>query len=92
MKQKDKTNLEKSVTRSLDGDNEDLFPYFAYLLQDLWEIGASPAIIKKLLRKNTDDKEKMQILDLGCGKGAVSIQLAKQFDCQCLLLHLPIRH
>ena len=84
MEPNNQNNLEKSVTNSLDGKNENLYPYFSYLLQDLWEIGASPAVIIKLLKNHADPENLLQVLDLGCGKGAVSIQLAQHFNCHCL--------
>jgi cyclopropane fatty-acyl-phospholipid synthase-like methyltransferase len=52
------------------------------LLQDLWEIGASPEIVIKLLKESEVVKTDSKILDLGCGKGAVLIKLVKEFGCQ----------
>ncbi|MDN5202674.1 methyltransferase domain-containing protein [Fulvivirgaceae bacterium BMA10] len=76
--------LEKSVVTSMDGSDNELFPFLPYILQDLWEIGASPEIIINLVRKHTTNYSNLSALDLGCGKGAVSIKLAKEFDCNCL--------
>ena len=72
-------DLEKSIVASLDGRDKKLLPYFPYLMQDLWEIGASPEVIAELIKKHGLDKKK-KILDLGCGKGAVSVKLAREFD------------
>ena len=76
-------DIKKSITVSLDGQDEELFPYLPYLLQDLWEIGASPDVMIALLEKHRlQQKPQLKILDLGCGKGAVSIRLAEAFACQ----------
>ncbi len=79
-----KKSLEESVVASMDGSENELFPFLPYILQDLWEIGASPEVIIKLVQKHTNDYSNLSILDLGCGKGAVSIKLAKEFNCTCL--------
>jgi len=74
--------VKKSIVKSLDGLEFGLFPYLSYLLQDLWEIGASPEIVIKLLKESDVVKKNSKILDLGCGKGAVLIKLVKEFGCQ----------
>jgi ubiquinone/menaquinone biosynthesis C-methylase UbiE len=74
--------VKKSIVKSLDGLEFGLFPYLSYLLQDLWEIGASPDIIIDLVKKHDSLKKESRILDLGCGKGAVLIRLVKEFGCQ----------
>ncbi len=72
--------ITKSVVDSLDGQDEALLPYLPYLLQDLWEIGASPEAIIALLKKHQiHQQSQCSIIDLGCGKGAISIRLAKEF-------------
>ncbi|MBN1478952.1 methyltransferase domain-containing protein [candidate division KSB1 bacterium] len=75
-------DLKTSIVRSLDGQNEALFPHLAYLLQDLWEIGASPGHFIQLICKNDLENKIAKAVDLGCGKGAVAIQLAKNFGWQ----------
>jgi SAM-dependent methyltransferase len=75
--------IEESVVTAMDGTDSHLFPYLPYILQDLWEIGSSPEIIIELVRKHTNDYSSLRILDLGCGKGAVSIKMAKEFKCHC---------
>jgi SAM-dependent methyltransferase len=76
-------NLDESVVESLDGFQTELLPYLPYLLQDLWEIGADPntmlSLIKQYIRL-----DKLNILDLGCGKGAVSIKIAQEINCTIL--------
>ena len=77
-------SLEESVVTAMDGSDSGLFPFLPYILQDLWEIGASPEVIIELVRKHMNNYFSLSILDLGCGKGAVSIKLAKEFNCTCL--------
>jgi len=76
-------SLEESVTIAMDGTDAELFPYLPYILQDLWEIGAVPELIIEAVEKHQSDYSNLNILDLGCGKGAVSIKMAKELQCQC---------
>lgn len=69
--------IRKSVVESLDGAEIELFPYLAYILQDFWEIGSDPSVMLTLINENIE-KRKLKVLDLGCGKGAVSINIAKE--------------
>ncbi len=63
------------VAKGFDATPE-LIPFIPYLLQDLFELGSSPKIIIEIL-KSLDLKNDSTILDLACGKGAVSIQISK---------------
>lgn len=76
------SELNKSIIKSLDGQDTGLLPYIPYLLQDLWEIGSAPEIINRLIKKHNCLNIKSKVLDLGCGKGAVAVNLAKEFECQ----------
>lgn len=76
-------SLAESVVTAMDGTDSKLFPYLAYILQDLWEIGASSKVIIELVQKHVNNYSNISVLDLGCGKGAVSIKLAKEFNCRC---------
>lgn len=75
--------LEESVVTAMDGSDIELFPYLPYILQDLWEIGADPEAIIRLMRKHFSKYSDLRVLDLGCGKGAVSIRAAKSLGCFC---------
>jgi len=55
-----------------------------YLLQDLWALGSSVDDIIRLIAELNLPPETTRILDLGCGKGAVLIRLAKTFGFQVL--------
>jgi SAM-dependent methyltransferase len=75
--------VEESVVMALDGGDTGLFPYLPYILQDLWEFGTDPGAIIRLIRKHCKETAGIHVLDLGCGKGAVSVQLARQLGCSC---------
>ncbi len=78
-------SIEKSVIDSLDGKSLDLYPFIPYLMQDLREMGTPAKEVIDILAKNgfTADNS-IRVIDLGCGKGAVSVALAKEFDCKVL--------
>ncbi len=76
-------SIEESVVYAMDGSDKELFPFLSYILQDLWEIGSSPEIITGLIKKHSKEFEKLKALDLGCGKGAVSIRIAHELKCKC---------
>ena len=65
--------LKESVVTAMDGTSVDIFPFLPYILQDFWEIGASPLVIAALIEKHTSHFSDLRVLDLGCGKGAVSV-------------------
>lgn len=77
-------SLEESVVTSMDGSDAGLFPFFPYILQDSWEIGSDPDVIIGLVRRHVKDYTDLRVLDLGCGKGAVSVKIAKELNCRCL--------
>ncbi|MEQ9165997.1 MAG: methyltransferase domain-containing protein [Fulvivirga sp.] len=64
---------------SLDLTSEELENYIPDLLNGLWELGSMPQYFVELTARNNLGKGK-RIIDLGCGKGAVLIELAQQFD------------
>lgn len=74
-------DLEQSVLNSLDGKSKDLLPFIPYILQDLWEMGTDPKVICKLIKESIK-RDFYNILDLGCGKGAVSVKLAAELNCK----------
>lgn len=77
-------NLERSVLESLDGSgNQEIFPYLPYILQDLWALGTDPQLVLSLATRHLK-KSPLKILDVGCGKGAVSVILAINRDCTVL--------
>jgi 2-polyprenyl-3-methyl-5-hydroxy-6-metoxy-1,4-benzoquinol methylase len=52
-----------------------LIPFIPYLLQDLWALGSSPHLILKMFESLNLPKNS-KVIDLACGKGAVSITIA----------------
>ena len=75
--------IEESVLIAMDGSDKEILPYLPYILQDFWEIGSDPEVMINLIKKHLGNSSNLQILDLGCGKGAVSINIAKQLHCEC---------
>jgi SAM-dependent methyltransferase len=72
--------IDESIIESLDGTDIRLREYIPYLLQDIWEIGADPETMTSLIKEHVDISNP-RILDLGCGKGAVSIRMAQEVEC-----------
>jgi cyclopropane fatty-acyl-phospholipid synthase-like methyltransferase len=79
----DLISLEECVVTAMDGSDKELFPFLPYILQDTWEIGADPETIISLIQKHMSNFSNMNILDLGCGKGAISVMLANKLKCIC---------
>ncbi|MBA4409759.1 MAG: class I SAM-dependent methyltransferase [Bacteroidota bacterium] len=75
--------IEESVVTAMDGSDKELFPYLPYILQDLWEIGTDPDALIKLISKHFASCAGLKVLDLGCGKGAVSVKVSKSLRCNC---------
>jgi 2-polyprenyl-3-methyl-5-hydroxy-6-metoxy-1,4-benzoquinol methylase len=73
-----KKDTKTLVSESLETTPEFL-QYLPELVADLWELGSSPELYIDMLRSLQLPFEEMAALDLGCGKGAVSIALAKEF-------------
>jgi ubiquinone/menaquinone biosynthesis C-methylase UbiE len=72
-------NLSKEIVESLDGSDPEIFPFLPYLLQDLFDLGSIPQVIIEIIKKHKiGTKAPIRILDLGCGKGAVSIFIAQE--------------
>jgi SAM-dependent methyltransferase len=67
------------VAQSLGMPNE-LLPHAQELLADLWPLGfSSEPVIRLLERQPFAARRETTMLDLGCGKGALLIQLAGRF-------------
>ena len=76
-------SVEESAVVALDGTDIGIYPFLPYILQDLWEIGSDPNIIIEAIEKHMGQSPKLDVLDLGCGKGAVSIRIAERLHCKC---------
>lgn len=76
--------LEESIATAMDSNNDvTIIGFLPYILQDFWELGTPPEIVIDFVRKHCEDYSTMNVLDLGCGKGAVSVKLAKALKCNC---------
>ena len=73
--------IEEKLAKSLTAESIELIPHLPYLLQDLWELGSSPTDMIEMIIKHIDVSEKTRVLDLACGKGAVSVNLANKIRC-----------
>ncbi len=71
-------NTRQSVANSLEAEKR-LLPYMSHLLQDLWALGSSVDQILDMLGTLPLSSDTAKVLDLGCGKGAVSVQIASNF-------------
>ena len=70
-------DIKAKLAHSLTAETTELLPFLPYLLQDLWELGSSPPQIMSLIEKHIPLTNNLRILDLACGKGAVSVHIAK---------------
>lgn len=59
-----------------------LVPYIPQLLADMWSLSVPPETVLELLRDEECTRDISKIMDIGCGKGAISISLARQFGYQ----------
>ena len=69
---------EEKLACSLTAETTELIPFLPYLLQDLWELGSNPREMVRLMKKHIPISENTKIVDIACGKGAVSIIIAKE--------------
>ncbi len=76
-------SLEESIAGAMDCDDTALVPWLPYILQDFYEMGSSPTDILSIVKENMTEHFSLKVLDLGCGKGAVSICLAEKLGCFC---------
>lgn len=75
------STIEEKLAKSLTAESIELIPHLPYLLQDLWELGSSPKDMLEMLTKHIQVSDQTRVLDLACGKGAVSVKLAKKLGC-----------
>jgi SAM-dependent methyltransferase len=76
-------HTEKKLAKSLTADTTEIIPFLPHLLQDLWELGSSGEEMLSMIRQHVPITDGFTALDLGCGKGAVSITLANALGIRC---------
>jgi len=69
---------EEKLARSLSWETTELLPFLPYLLQDFWELGSDPEVMAELIEKYISISDETRMLDLACGKGAVSVKVANK--------------
>lgn len=62
--------------------SKDLIVHLPFLLQDLWAMGSSVEYITESIGALHLNPHHATVLDLGCGKGAVSVKIASLFGIQ----------
>jgi len=72
------TETKEKVANSLSAKTTELLPFLPYLLQDFWELGSDPGVMANLIDKYNVISDETKILDLACGKGAVSVKVAQK--------------
>lgn len=77
-------DVKSSIVASLDGSSKDILPYLPYLLKDIIEIGTDPNQVSQIIKKHIKNPNSLKVIDLGCGKGAVSVRLAKELGCEVI--------
>lgn len=75
--------LDESILTAMDCGDKDILPYLPYILQDFWTIGSDPDVIIGLIKKHIKNPFRQRVLDLGCGKGAVSVKIANSLQYYC---------
>ena len=80
----DNKTLDESIVEAMELPNIALIKYLPYIFQDYWEIGSPSEEIIKIIKKYKTNYSSLNVLDLGSGKGAVSIKIAQQLKCKCL--------
>jgi ubiquinone/menaquinone biosynthesis C-methylase UbiE len=80
---KNKKTLKESIAASMDGYDTAIVPFLPYILQDFWTLGTPPERVLYFIQKYCKNYPNLRVLDLGCGKGAVSVKLAAVLKCRC---------
>ena len=72
--------VKEKLAESLTTDETGIIPFLPYLLQDFWELGSSPEEMLLTFQNHIPMNRDTKVLDLACGKGAVSVRLAKELN------------
>lgn len=74
---------QQEVARAFETTPE-LLTFIPELVADLWELGSSLELIVDIIRPLELPEGQTRVLDLGCGKGAISLALAGEFGFQVM--------
>jgi len=76
--------IEESIATAMDFcQNTAIVPFLPYILQDFWELGTPTEKVIELIQKHYNNFSCLNVLDLGCGKGAVTVKIASTLKCNC---------
>ena len=75
-------SLDKEITRSVAGSAR-LAPHMGRLFRGISSLGSQPAVLVRLLR-DAGLGPGSRVIDLGCGKGAAALTLAKRLQASVL--------
>jgi cyclopropane fatty-acyl-phospholipid synthase-like methyltransferase len=76
-------DVKRSVAESLEMTTG-MLPFVPPLLDGMWALGCSPELVVEMLRPLGLSPAETRVLDLGCGKGAAAVTLAKEFGFNAL--------
>jgi ubiquinone/menaquinone biosynthesis C-methylase UbiE len=75
--------LEESIAIAMDSQDTAIIPFLPYVLQDWWALGTTPETVINFIQKYCKNYSNLNVLDLGCGKGAASVKIAEALKCNC---------
>lgn len=73
----------EQIVNSLTGTGLEIYEFLPYLLQDLNFLGFNEEKTDELIAGNFTDPSSLHIIDLCCGKGALTVYLAEKYRCRC---------
>jgi ubiquinone/menaquinone biosynthesis C-methylase UbiE len=74
---------DEDLAASMDASPE-ILPYLTELVADMWALGSTPHLAVNLFRPLDLPAGLAKLLDLGCGKGALGIAVAKELGYRVL--------
>lgn len=76
-----KDEVAEKLAKSLTAQTPELIPYLPELLVDIWDLGSSPEDMRALIEAYLPSPHKLQMIDMGCAKGAAPVYLARTLGC-----------
>lgn len=76
-----KDEVAEKLAKSLTAQTPELIPYLPELLVDIWDLGSSPEDMRALIEAYLPSPHKLQMIDMGCAKGAAPVYLARNLGC-----------